>query len=113
MTQPAASFRDPAGSCCQIDGRILRLLDAVTAAGYEAFLETASARGLAQAGKLVSTRRLPGSEAAALRPLPQLQAALARLASRYAGQAWPSPHQWLYPGGTLRWSPSGKVLLAS
>src|SRR5438477_6978169 len=109
MTQPAASFRDPAGSCCQVDGRIFRLLDAVSATGYEVFLESASACAFAERGKLVSTRRLAEDEMVALRHLPQLQAALARLGTRYAGAGVPTvffEHERIwFPSYPYEWPP--------
>src|ERR1041385_2262711 len=77
MTHPAASFRDPAGSCGLVDGRILRVLDEGNAADFGAFLRTPSAQRFAAQQQLVSTRRLPESEVAALLESPHLWALLA------------------------------------
>ena len=53
MTEPGASFRDPEGSSCLIDGRILRVVGADSAAEYEAFLQMPSARGFLARRQLV------------------------------------------------------------
>ena len=66
MTQPAASFRDPAGSCCVNDNRVLRVLRADKAAECESFLQTPGALSFVDRRQLVSTRRLGQSELAAL-----------------------------------------------
>lgn len=67
MTQPAASFRDPAGSCCVIGQRVLRGLAPDSASRVEAFLQTPCARRLAERGQMVSTRRLAPGEVASIR----------------------------------------------
>jgi SAM-dependent methyltransferase len=66
MTEAAASFRDPAGSCCVARGRVLRALDATGTGELEAFLSTSLARELVSTGRLVRTRRLEANEAEAL-----------------------------------------------
>lgn len=73
MTRAVASFRDPAGSCCAIDQRILRVIRADHAAECESFLQTASARNFVAGRRLVSSRRLQSAEVAALRQLPDGQ----------------------------------------
>jgi 2-polyprenyl-3-methyl-5-hydroxy-6-metoxy-1,4-benzoquinol methylase len=67
MTQLVASFRDPAGSCCLIDGRILRIVGKDSAATFETFLQTKSGLGFVDRRQLVSARRLEKAELAALR----------------------------------------------
>ena len=66
MTLAAASFRDPAGSCCQIDQRIIRSLRAANAAECEAFLQTPQCQNFVARGQLVATRKLPETEIAHL-----------------------------------------------
>ena len=66
MTLAAASFRDPAGSCCQIGQRIIRTLHGTNAAAFEAFLRTPQCREFVARGQLVATRRLPDTEIAQL-----------------------------------------------
>jgi 2-polyprenyl-3-methyl-5-hydroxy-6-metoxy-1,4-benzoquinol methylase len=67
MTEAAASFRDPAGSCRVIGQRVLRGLAPDSAAQVEAFLQTPSGRRLTEHGQLVSTRRLDQRELASMR----------------------------------------------
>ncbi|MEI7937154.1 MAG: methyltransferase domain-containing protein [Verrucomicrobiota bacterium] len=66
MTLAAASFRDPAGSCCQIGQRIIRTLHGTNATAFEAFLRTPQCREFVARGQLVATRRLPDTEIAQL-----------------------------------------------
>ena len=77
MTQPTASFRDPAGSCCLLRGRVLRALAAESAVEVEKFLETRCARGFTAQRRLVSTRRLGPAEADALCQSPDGEALFA------------------------------------
>jgi SAM-dependent methyltransferase len=70
MTLAAASFRDPAGSCYQVNQRIIRPLHAADAAACEAFLQTAQCQEFVARGQLVPTRKLSERE------LPQLMESL-------------------------------------
>jgi SAM-dependent methyltransferase len=77
MTVAAASFRDPAGGCCVVGQRVLRALSADSAAEFEAFLSTPSARRFITQRQLVQTRRLPKDEVAALLNSPGWQSLFA------------------------------------
>src|ERR1051326_8793624 len=71
--QLTASFRDPSGSCCLVDGRVLRRIRQDSAPGFEAFLESATARSRCERGELVHTRRLAEGEVAPLRASSKLE----------------------------------------
>jgi SAM-dependent methyltransferase len=71
MNPPAASFRDPSGSCCVVGQRVIRSLGAGTVAEFEAFLQTPSARDFVARKQLVTTRRLDAGEVAGLRESPK------------------------------------------
>jgi len=58
----AVSFRDPGGSLLPLNGRILRVVNALGAADLEAFLESAAAQELIHAGRIAGTRCLPQEE---------------------------------------------------
>lgn len=75
MTHPAASFRDPTGSCCIIDGHFLRLLTAEGASALQGFLQTPVARAFSARRELVATRSLGEPELNGLRGSPKLPAA--------------------------------------
>jgi SAM-dependent methyltransferase len=77
MTQAAASFRDPAGGCCVIGQRVLRVLGADSAAEFEAFLLTPAARRFVSRRQIVQTRKLPEAEVAALLDSPKWQSLFA------------------------------------
>ena len=66
MIPTSTSFRDPAGSCCLLGGRVLRKLSAESAVEVEKFLQTHCARAFAARRQLVTTRRLEPAEADAL-----------------------------------------------
>src|SRR5882672_9705025 len=74
MRPPAASFRDPAGYCCFVDQRVLRVVAADSATQCEAFLKTPCARGLTSRRQVVSTQRLDADKIAALQKLPGMEA---------------------------------------
>jgi len=60
------SFRDPAGSCFQVDNRILRVLHADSAAECEAFLKSVPDRDFVTLGDVVRTRNLSVAEVEAI-----------------------------------------------
>ena len=70
MTEPASSFRDPAGFCCSFEGRILRVVSQEGADNLETFRRTFSAREWMSHGRFVATRRLNETERAALLSTP-------------------------------------------
>jgi len=72
MRPPAPSFRDPAGGCCSLDGRVLRFVAADALPEFEAFLQTRCAREFTARRQFVSARRLEEAEIAALRASPEL-----------------------------------------
>jgi SAM-dependent methyltransferase len=59
------SFRDPSGSCWLAQERVFRVLDQPSALTLEAFLRTSAAQTFTESGRLVSSRHLTESEAAA------------------------------------------------
>jgi len=77
MTNGWPSFRDPAGSCFQVNHRVLRVLQAANAAECEAFLESAPGRESIQRGQVVGTRRLDPAQSAEIITAVQLPASLA------------------------------------
>src|SRR5690348_7086649 len=72
MTQLTASFRDPEGVCCSLDGRILRLVSGEKVTSFESFLKSPVAVDIAARRQLPSTRRLADVEVDALRSEPKL-----------------------------------------
>jgi SAM-dependent methyltransferase len=62
MTQPVKSFRDPAGCCSVIEGRVLRFIATDAAGEFEAFVGTELARDFENQRRLVSTHRLNANE---------------------------------------------------
>ena len=62
----AGSFRDPAGRLFTLEGRLLRQVAPSATPDLQAFLDSAAARRLGEAGKLVASRRLEAGEAQAL-----------------------------------------------
>src|SRR5664280_2564844 len=101
MTQPVASFRDPAGSCCLIDGRILRIVGEDSAATFETFLQTKSGRGFVDQRQLVSTRRLEKAEMSALRESPRMTG---YLAARPDAAVFEHERVW-FPSYPYEWPP--------
>jgi SAM-dependent methyltransferase len=77
MDEPGPSFRDPEGCCFTFKRRVLRLVNVASAAELEAFLQTRAARDFIARRQLVSTRRLNGHEAAALREASELKSIFA------------------------------------
>src|SRR5579859_7806609 len=59
-----ASFRDPSGTCCLVNGRILRALTPEGSTVLDAFLATRTAREFSARNRLVQTRRLDSGETA-------------------------------------------------
>lgn len=72
----ATSFRDPAGHLKPLNGRILRVINQRGEPDFRAFFESESARQLAAAGCLVSTRLLDQVETADIRAGTLLQGQL-------------------------------------
>lgn len=62
----AASFRDPAGALVDLDGRILRVVNATGWADLAAFLNARAAVGLFDSGKVVRSRVLDAEETESL-----------------------------------------------
>ena len=62
----SASFRDPAGSLLQYQGRILRIVNALGAADLNAFLASPSGKKLMESGRVVPTRALSDADCATL-----------------------------------------------
>ena len=77
MSLSAASFRDPSGRCSVAGQRVLRTLEAESAAALDAFLQSPSAREFAARRQIVSTRRLTAAEVAAVREAPEWRALFA------------------------------------
>ena len=100
MTESTASFRDPAGTCSIVGQKVLRFLQAESAAECEKFLQTASGRNFMARGQLVSTRRLEKPEVSAVLSespgLARLSAALpAGAVFEHERIRFPSyPHEW-------------------
>src|SRR5437762_12356577 len=72
MIDSLTSFRDPAGSCCLIDQRVLRFVNPKEAVEFEAFLKTPSAQACAAKRQIVGTHRLGETELAAIKGSSQL-----------------------------------------
>jgi predicted RNA methylase len=105
MTAPAVSFRDPAGACCVVGQRVLRVLTTRGATELEAFLRTPSAAQFMAARQLVSTQRLTAAEVAALQQALEWKALFAgaqpdavfeheRIAFRSYPYEWPPEMLW-------------------
>lgn len=110
MIRPTASFRDPAGSCCVLDGRILRVLAKDSAATMEGFLQTSTARDFCARRQLVQTRRLRADEIGALREAEELTAAFGAFGAEavfeheripFASYAYEWPAEMLWEAGRL------------
>ncbi len=69
----AASFRDPAGFCFALDGRILRVVGSASAAELEAFLGSSAAAELTSRHQLIDTRKLDAAELIQLRGQAEFQ----------------------------------------
>lgn len=96
MEQPA-SFRDPAGRCYLVEGRVLRWISAEHAPAFETFLESPLARRFASERRLISSRKLTPTERAALGPMPGLAAHDA------AAGEWFEHERVLFPSYPSEW----------
>jgi len=99
MTASRASFRDPAGFCCVINGRVLRVLHSADAAVCEAYLQTPSATAFLNRKQLVSTRKWDDAEREALADAPEtawlLEASKTQTILEHECIPFPSfPHEW-------------------
>lgn len=98
----ATSFRDPAGFCFDLEGRILRVVAPPCVAQVEAFLNSACGRKFAEAGALVSSRLLPKAEVAQLLKCESFNSALA---GRAIGAVF--EHDRIeFPSFAHEWSPA-------
>ncbi len=86
-----ASFRDPSGSCRAVKGRIIRTVDAPSAAELDGFLATACAKKHIEAGSLVTSTRLGEEEQRSLELAPPPGGAV----YEHPFIKFPSyPHEW-------------------
>jgi 2-polyprenyl-3-methyl-5-hydroxy-6-metoxy-1,4-benzoquinol methylase len=94
-----ASFRDPAGSLFNYQGRILRIVNPIGVADLTAFLESKAARKLTSSGRVVATRPLDESETRELLADPAVQSLFdardGRMVVEHERIAFPSfPYEW-------------------
>jgi SAM-dependent methyltransferase len=95
------SFRDPAGSLFPLDGRILRIVNALGAADLEAFLQSAAARELLEARRIAGTRRLSVEEAGHLLEDPRVR----QLYDGISGQMLLEHERIDFPSFPYEWPP--------
>jgi 2-polyprenyl-3-methyl-5-hydroxy-6-metoxy-1,4-benzoquinol methylase len=93
------SFRDPAGSLFQHQGRILRIVNPIGVDDLAAFLESKAARKLTGSGRVVATRRLDENETRELLADPSVQSLFdardGRMVVEHERIAFPSfPYEW-------------------
>jgi 2-polyprenyl-3-methyl-5-hydroxy-6-metoxy-1,4-benzoquinol methylase len=97
----AISFRDPAGFCCLLEGKILRFVSAESAAELEAFLDSDYGRKSVAAGRLMATHK-PG-EADLARWREMVPPAMA--ARLQAGRVFEHERLW-FPSYPYEWTPA-------
>ena len=106
----AASFRDPGGSLVALDGRILRIVNAVGQPDLEAFLNSRRGREWMAAGRVVPTTVLEAGESHSLSTNPAVQqiydAVGGRMIVEHERIPFPSfPYEWpaemLHAAGAL------------
>jgi SAM-dependent methyltransferase len=99
MSQPAQSFRDPAGCCFVFDRHVLRFVATEAVPEFEEFLQTDFSKKFIAGKKLVATRKLDESEITSLRGSPELKSIFAAqnpgAVFEHEKIPFPSfPHEW-------------------
>jgi 2-polyprenyl-3-methyl-5-hydroxy-6-metoxy-1,4-benzoquinol methylase len=99
--EPASCFRDPAGFCCVVGNRILRVVAAESAPVLEAFLNSDCARKFTADSRLIATRKLGETELARWRK----EGILGKLTARTAaGHVFEHERVW-FPSYPYEWTP--------
>ncbi len=97
----AVSFRDPGGSLFPLDARILRVVNAIGAPDLDAFFQSAAARELVSARRIVGTQRLTGEEAQHLLDDPRVR----QLYDGISGQMLVEHERIDFPSFPYEWPP--------